>query len=87
MPRKKKKKNPIPLLDELEKLYEQKRPKITPKYPYDRRSDTIQLLPEIVEDPKFTLLMGNKAAAVKRVAELTGAGLRLSKDFVDGLLA
>jgi len=29
--------------------------------------------------------IGNKPAAVKRVAELTGAGLRMSKDFVDGL--
>jgi ribosomal protein L7/L12 len=34
---------------------------------------------------KFILLTGNKVAAVKRVAELTGAGLRLSKDFVDEL--
>jgi hypothetical protein len=81
----KKRKNPIPLLDELEKLYEQQRPKIKPKYPYDRKTDTIQLPPEIVEDLKFTLLAGNKAAAVKRVAELTGAGLRVSKDFVDSL--
>ena len=82
----KKRKNPIPLLDELEKLYERQRPKIKPKYPYDRKKDTIQLPPEIVEDLKFTLLTGNKVAAVKRVAELTGASLRLSKDFVDGLL-
>ena len=82
----KKRKNPIPLLDELEKLYEQQRPKIKPKYSYDRKTGTIQLPPEIVEDLKFTLLTGNKVAAVKRVAELTGAGLRLSKDYVDGLL-
>lgn len=82
----KKKRNPIPLLDEIEKLYEQQRPKIKPKYPYDRKTDTIHLPPEIIEDLKFTLLTGNKVAAVKRVAELTGAGLRLSKDYVDGLL-
>jgi hypothetical protein len=82
----KKRKNPIPLLDDLEKLYEQQRPKIKHKYPYDRKTDTIRLPPEIVEDLKFTLLMGNKVAAVKRVAELTGIGLRLSKDYVDGLL-
>ena len=81
----KKKKNPIPLLDELEKLYEQQRPKIKPKYPYDRKTDTIQLPPEIIEDLKFILLTGNKVAAVKRVAELSGAGLRVSKDFVDEL--
>ncbi len=81
----KKKKNPKPLLDELEKLYEQQRPKIKPQYPYDRKTDSIHLPPEIVEDLKFTVVMGNKVAAVKRVAELTGAGLRLSKDYVDGL--
>ncbi len=86
MPMKKKKKNPIPLLDEIEKLYEKQRTKIKPKYPYDRKTDTIQLPPEIVEDLKFTLLKGNKVAVVKRVAELTGAGLRLSKDYVDELL-
>jgi hypothetical protein len=81
----KKRKNPIPLLDEIEKLYEQQRPKIEPKYPYDRKTNTIQLPPEVVEDLKFILLTGNKPAAVKRVAELTGAGLRLSKDYVDSL--
>ena len=82
----KKRKNPISLLDEFEKLYEQQRPKVKTKYPYDRKTETIHLPPEIVEDLKFTLLMGNKVAAIKRVAELTGAGLRLSKDYVDGLM-
>ncbi len=81
----KKRKNPIPLLDEIEKLYEQQRPRIKPEYPYDRKRNKIQLPPEIVEDLKFTLFTGNKPAAVKRVAELTGAGLRLSKDYVDDL--
>lgn len=74
------------MLDEIEKLYEQQRPKIKPQYPYDRKTDTIHLPPDIVENLKFTLLAANKAAAVKRVAELTVAGLRLSKDNVDGLL-
>lgn len=36
-------------------------------------------------DMKFFLLVGNRPAAIKRVAELTGAGLRMSKDFVDRL--
>ena len=80
-----KRKNPIPLLDEIEKFYEAQRPKIKPKYPYDSKSDTIHLPPEIIEDLKFILLTGNKVAAVKRVAELSGAGLRVSKDFVDEL--
>jgi ribosomal protein L7/L12 len=85
MPKKKKRKNPIPLLDELEKLHEGQRQKVEPLYPYDRKTEAIHLPPEIIEDLKFTLLTGNKVAAMKRVIELTGAGLRLSKDFVDEL--
>jgi hypothetical protein len=34
---------------------------------------------------EFFLLVGNKPAVVRRVAELTGAGLRMARDFVDGL--
>jgi hypothetical protein len=80
-----KKKPEIPLLAALEKLYEKSRPKIKPRYPYDRKTGDIHLPEEIVADLKFLLLSGNKPAAVKRVAELTGAGLRVSKDYVDGL--
>lgn len=79
------KKNLIPLLDEIERLYEQQRPKIKAQYPYDRKTGTIHLPSEIVDELKFILLTGNKVAAVKRVVELTDAGLRMSKDFVDGL--
>jgi ribosomal protein L7/L12 len=44
-------------------------------------------LPEdAIADLKFFLLVGNKPAAVKRVAELTGADLRMSKDYVEGLM-
>jgi hypothetical protein len=81
-----KKKNPIPFLDFLEERYEKERPKIKPKYPYDRKTDTIHLPDEIVDQLKFKLFMGNKAAAIKQVAELTGAGLRVSKDYMDVLL-
>jgi ribosomal protein L7/L12 len=45
----------------------------------------IRLPDEVVADLKFLLLSGNKVEAVKRVAELTDAGLRISKDYVDGL--
>jgi ribosomal protein L7/L12 len=67
-------------------LHEQESPKIKPAYPYDRKTDKIHLPDEIVADLKFLLLAGNKVAAVKRVAELTGAGLRISKDYVDALI-
>jgi ribosomal protein L7/L12 len=79
------KKSEPPILKMLEELYEQERKKVIPLYPYDKRTNIIKLPDEIVADLKFLLLAGNKPAAVKRVAELTGAGLRMSKDYVDGL--
>ena len=80
------KKSEPPILKTLESLYEQERPKIKPAYPYDRKRNKIRLPDEIIADLKFLLLAGNKVAAVKRVAELTGAGLRMSKDYVDNLI-
>jgi ribosomal protein L7/L12 len=80
------KKSESPVLKKLEILYEQERPKIKPAYPYDRKTERINLPDEILSDLKSFLLAGNKVAAIKRVAELTGAGLRISKDYVDALL-
>jgi len=74
-----------PVLKALEKLYEKERRKVVPLYPYDKKTNTIQLPEDVIADLKFLLPVGNKPAAVKRVTELTGAGLRMSKDFVDGL--
>lgn len=73
-----------PLLAQLEKLYAKVRPQITPVYPYNPTTG-ITLPEDIVADLKYLLAMGNKPAAVKRVSELTGAGLRVSKDYVDRL--
>ena len=73
------------ILRAIEELFEKKRRKITPLYPVDKKSGKIELPEEVIADLKFFLLVGNKPAAVKRVAELTGAGLRASKDFVDSL--
>ncbi len=74
-----------PILKAIEELYEKERKKVTPLYPVDRKTGRIELPEEIIADLKFLLLVNNKPAAVKRVAELTGAGLRASKDFVDSL--
>jgi ribosomal protein L7/L12 len=79
------KKSEPPILKTLAELNQQERPKIKPAYPFDPKTDEIHLPDEIVADLKFLLLAGNKVAAIKRVAELTGAGLRLSKDYVDAL--
>lgn len=79
-------KNPIFILDILEKLYEWRRPKIKANYPYNRETDTVHLPPEIIAELKEFLEAGEKPNALKRVAELTGASLRISKDFADDLL-
>jgi ribosomal protein L7/L12 len=80
-----KKKSEPPILKAIEKLYEKERKKVASLYPYDKKTGRIELPEDVIADLKFFLLVGNKPAAVKRVAELTGAGLRMSKDFVDGL--
>jgi ribosomal protein L7/L12 len=72
-------------LKAIEELFEKERKKVKPLYPFDKKTGKIELPEDIVADLKFFLLVGNKPAAVKRVAELTGAGLRMSKDYVDGL--
>ena len=69
----------------IEELYEKERKKIVPLYPFDKKTGKIELPEDVIADLKFFLLVGNKPAAVKRVVELTGAGLRVSKEFVDGL--
>jgi hypothetical protein len=79
------KKSEPPILKALDKLYEKNRKKIKPLYPYDSKTNKIRLPDEVIADLKFLLLTGNKVEAVKRVTELTGAGLRMSKDYVDGL--
>ena len=79
------KKSEPPILHALEKLYEKERKKVTPLYPVNKKTGKIELPEDIIADLKFFLLVGNKPAAVKRVCELTGVGLRVSKDFVDSL--
>ena len=74
-----------PILNALDELYEKERKKIVPLYPFDKTKGKIELPEEVIADLKFLLLAGNKPATIKRVAELTGAGLRMSKDYVDNL--
>jgi hypothetical protein len=69
----------------LEVAFRIARPKIVPLYPYDRQSRTIRLPREIERELRRLVAAGNKVEAVKRVTRLTGAGLRVSKDYVDGL--
>ena len=74
-----------PILKALDDLYEKTRKKVDPLYPINRKTGKIELPDDLVADLKFLMLVGRKPEALKRVAELTGAGLRISKDYIDGL--
>ena len=56
-----------------------------PLYPYDEKLG-IQLPEEVEQEIKALIKNGQKIQAVQRVFQLTRAGLKVSKDYVDGLL-
>ena len=58
-------------------LFKVTRKKSTPLYPYDKETKTITL-PKDIKKEIYHLLK-----AEKKVANLTGAGLKVSKDYVD----
>jgi ribosomal protein L7/L12 len=60
-------------------------PNQKPPYPYDKRTDTIKLPSNIESEVRALLKSQGKPGAMKRVMELTGAGLKVSKDYVDSL--
>ena len=74
-----------PILSVLEEAFELTREKSVPQYPYDQQAKTIRLPANIESELRRLVLAGDKIEAVKRVTRLTGAGLRVSKDYVDGL--
>jgi ribosomal protein L7/L12 len=71
------------LLKQLEKDYELHREKITPTFPCDKRTNTIRLPASVEKEICNLAAKGEEIEAIKRVSRLTGAGLRLSKDYVD----
>ena len=78
--------NPLPLLDELEALYAQTHKRTSPPpYPYDEQRSVIRLPQGVVKEIRQMVRSGDVPAAMKRVAELSGAGLRVAKDYVDSL--
>lgn len=81
----KKRRTEPPILQWLEEEFERVRDKTPAPFPYDPKTRKIVLPPEIVSELRHLVLTGQKVEAVKRVTKLTGAGLRVSKDYVDGL--
>ena len=62
------------------------RDKTTPQFPYDKKTKAIVLPAKVTREIRHLVVTGRKIEAVKRVAQLTGAGLRVSKDYVDSLV-
>jgi ribosomal protein L7/L12 len=52
---------------------------------YDAQTQTINLPSEIENEIRRLIAAGNKIEAVRRVQELTRAGLFVSKQYVDNL--
>jgi len=76
---------PLPLLGKLEELYERGEVRsIPPPYPYDEERSLIRLPAKVVEEVRQMVRAGDIPAAVQRVERLTGCGLRVAKDYVDG---
>ncbi len=73
-------------LEALDKEFQKNQPKTPAKYPYNKKTNRIQLPREIDSEIIKIVVAGQKATAVKWVTQLTGAGLRISKDYVDRLI-
>lgn len=58
----------------------------TPIHPYDKDTDTISLPPELEKEILHTASTKGVLVAMKKVMALTGAGLKVSKNYIDGLL-
>lgn len=52
-------------------------------YPYDQKTDKIILPPDVEKEIRELVRRGNKIEAIRRVIDLSGAGLKVSKDYVD----
>ena len=73
------------LLVVLEKVFALRRKKAVYPFPYNRRTHTISLPAQIERELRRLVSTGKKVEAMKSVISLTGAGLRVSKDYVDTL--
>jgi ribosomal protein L7/L12 len=73
------------LLVVLEKVFALRRKKAVYPFPYNIRTHTISLPAQIERELRRLVSTGHKVEALKRVISLTGAGLRVSKDYVDTL--
>ena len=69
----------------LEHVFALLRKKAVYPFPYNAKTHTISLPAPIEREVRGLVATGKKVEAMKRVIRLTGAGLRVSKDYVDRL--
>ena len=69
----------------LEKVFALLRKKAVYPFPYNKSTHTISLPAQIERELRRLVSSGKKVEAMKRVISFTGAGLRVSKDYVDQL--
>jgi hypothetical protein len=69
----------------LEKVFALLRKKAVYPFPYNAKTNTISLPAQIERELRGLVSTGKNVEAMKRVISLTGAGLRVSKDYVDQL--
>jgi ribosomal protein L7/L12 len=74
-------------LKALEQAFEVTRAKTPPKYPLDEATGAVKLPHDVVVELKRLIGSRKRIEAVQLVTQLTGAGLRVSKDYVDALAA
>ncbi len=55
-------------------------------FPYDKKTKAIILPAEEKKKIRHLAVTGHKIEAIQKVAQLTGANLRASKDYVDNLI-
>jgi ribosomal protein L7/L12 len=53
------------------------------KYPYDKKTGKVELPPELELEIANIVKSGDVVGAMKKVMDLTGAGLKFSKEYVD----
>ena len=56
-----------------------------PPFPWDENTNTISLPSDIEREIAELASIGDQVRAIRKLMELTGAGLKVSKDFVDRL--
>lgn len=74
-----------PLLEPLEQWYAANRVPRVPLYPPEPQSEKLKLPPHVEAKLSKLIREGRKIEAMKEALDLTGAGLRLAKEYVDEL--